>query len=157
MKKFSEITIEIHTFSFKKLHFKMSGKWQTFCLGLNELMSLRSLITLQWRHNGHHGVSNHQPHHCLLNYLFRCRSKKTSKLSVTGLCAGNSPVTVKFPAQMASKTEHVSICWRHHDLVQKAVTAFRLNLSCNFFFAILMKSLQNKINAWSCHFKKLEN
>ena len=28
---------------------------------------------------------------CLLNRLFRCRSKKTSKLRVTGLCAGNSP------------------------------------------------------------------
>ena len=31
--------------------------------------------------------------HC----LFRCRSKKTSKLRVTGLCAGNSPVTGEFP------------------------------------------------------------
>ena len=28
----------------------------------------------------------------LLNRLFGCRSKKTSKLRVTGLCAGNSPV-----------------------------------------------------------------
>ena len=33
---FSEILIEIHTFSFKKMHLKMSsGKWQPFCLGLN--------------------------------------------------------------------------------------------------------------------------
>ena len=31
--------------------------------------------TLQWRHNGRGGVSNHQPHDCLLNRLFRCRSK----------------------------------------------------------------------------------
>ena len=53
---------------------------------------------LRWRHNGHDGVSNHQPHHCLLNRLFGCRSKKTSKLRVTGLCAGNSPGTVhKWP------------------------------------------------------------
>ena len=43
---------------------------------------------LQWRHNGHDGVSNHQPHHCLLNRLFGCRSKKTSELCVTGLCVG---------------------------------------------------------------------
>ena len=42
--------------------------------------------TLQWRHNGRDGVSNHQPHDCLLNRLFRRRSKKTSKLRVTGLC-----------------------------------------------------------------------
>ena len=47
--------------------------------------------SLQWRHNEHHGVSNHQPHGCLLNSLFRRRSKKTSKLRVSGLCEGNSP------------------------------------------------------------------
>ena len=46
--------------------------------------------SLHWRHNDHDGVSNHQPHGCLLNRLFRCRSKKTSKLRVTGLCVGNS-------------------------------------------------------------------
>ena len=61
--------------------------------------------TLQWRHNGDDSVSNHQPHDCLLNRLFRCRSKKTSKLRVTGLCAGNSPVTGEFPTQMASNAE----------------------------------------------------
>ena len=48
--------------------------------------------SLQWHHNGRDSVSNHQPHDCLLNRLFRRRSKKTSKLRVTGLCAGNSPV-----------------------------------------------------------------
>ena len=36
--------------------------------------------SLQWRHNGRDGVSNHQRIACLLNRLFRCRSKKTSKL-----------------------------------------------------------------------------
>ena len=35
---FSEILCEIHTFSFKKMHFKMSSeKWRPFCLGLNVL------------------------------------------------------------------------------------------------------------------------
>ena len=42
--------------------------------------------TLQWRHNERDAVSNHQPHDCLLNCLFRRKSKKTSKLRVTGLC-----------------------------------------------------------------------
>ena len=64
---------------------------------------------LQWRHNGRDSVSNHQPHDCSLNRLFRRRSKKTSKLRVTGLCAGNSPVTGEFPAQMASNAENGSI------------------------------------------------
>ena len=44
----------------------------------------------------------------------RRRSKKTSKLRVTGLCEGNSPVTGKFPAQKASNAENVSISWRHY-------------------------------------------
>ena len=71
--------------------------------------------SLQWRHNGRDGVSNHRPRHCLLNRLFR--SKKTSKLRVTGLCVGNSPVTSEFPAQMASNTENVSIWWCHWYIV----------------------------------------
>ena len=40
--------------------------------------------TLQWRQSGR--VSNHQPNDCFLNNSFRRRSKKTSKLRVTGLC-----------------------------------------------------------------------
>ena len=45
---------------------------------------------------------------------FRRRSKKTSKLRVTGLCAGNSPLTGEFPTQKAINAENVSIWWRHH-------------------------------------------
>ena len=70
---------------------------------------------LLWRHNGRDSVSNHQPHDCLLNRLLRRRSKQTSKLCVTGLCAGNSPGTGEFLAQRASNAENVSIWWRHHD------------------------------------------
>ena len=69
---------------------------------------------LQWHHNGRDSVSNHQPHACFLNRLFRHRSKETSKLRVTGLCAGNSPEAGEFPAQMASNEENVSIWWRHY-------------------------------------------
>ena len=73
--------------------------------------------TLPWRHNGRDSVSNHQPHHCLLNRLFGRRSKKTSKLRVTGLCAGDSPGTGEFSIQMACNAENVSIWWRHHENV----------------------------------------
>ena len=48
---------------------------------------------LQWSHNGHDGVSNHRRLDCLLGL----KSKKTSKPRVTGLCEGNSPVTVNSP------------------------------------------------------------
>ena len=38
---FSEIWIEIHAFSFKKMHLKMSsGKWRPFCLSLNVLRGI---------------------------------------------------------------------------------------------------------------------
>ena len=77
-------------------------------------------MALQWRHNGRDSVSNHQPHDCLLNRLFRRRSKKTSKLRVTGFCAGNSPGTDESPAQMASCAENVSIWWRHHGVLRDA-------------------------------------
>ena len=77
---------------------------------------------LQWRHNDHEGVSNHQPRGYLLNRLFRRRSKKTSELRVTGLCARNSPVTGELPAQMASNAEYVSIWWRHHDHINSETT-----------------------------------
>ena len=82
--------------------------WQTFCNDWTHL-------TLYWRHNGHDSVSNHQLHDCLLKRLFRRKSKRTSKLRVTGLCAGKSPETGEFPAQMASYAENVSTWWRHHD------------------------------------------
>ena len=84
---------------------------------------------LQWRHNGHNGVSNHQPHHCLRKQLFRRRSKKMSKLRVTGLCVGNSPVTGEFPAQKASNAENVSIWWRYHDKGQVMWKRFQATTS----------------------------
>ena len=68
-------------------------------------------VTLQWRYNERDGVSNHQPHECLLNRLFRRRSKKTSKLRVTGLCAVNSPVTSEPVTR-----QNFSIWWLHHEV-----------------------------------------
>ena len=65
-----------------------------------------SMLSLRWRHNGRDSVSNHQHYDYLLNRLFRRRSKKTSKLRVTGHCVGNSSGTGEFPAQMASNAEN---------------------------------------------------
>ena len=87
----------------------------------NWVHRIRRIYSLRWRHNGLDSVSNHQPPGCLLNRLFRRKSKKTSKLRVTGLCAGNSPGTGEFSAQMASYAENVPIWWRHHDSVYRFV------------------------------------
>ena len=75
-----------------------------FCSGLDILLIIHE--SLQWHHNGRDGISNQQPQYCLLNRLFRRGSKKTSKHRVTGLCAGNSPVTGEFPAQKGSNAEN---------------------------------------------------
>ena len=75
----------------------------------------KETLLLPWRRNERDCVSNHQPFDCLLNCLFGHRLNNTSKLSVTALCEGNSPVTGEFPAQKSSNAENVSIWWRHHD------------------------------------------
>ena len=61
--------------------------------------------SLQWRHNERDGVFSHWRLDCLLNHLFRLIWKKTSKLHVTGLCEGNSPVN--YPHKGASNAENV--------------------------------------------------
>ena len=101
--------------------------------------------SLQWRHNGRDSVSNHQPHDCLLNRLFKCRSKETSKLRVTGLCAGNSPGTGGFPAQMASNAENVSIWWRRHDKIM--VTLVRSS-RIRFYFLQALIGVETPRNRW---------
>ena len=60
--------------------------------------------TLQRRHNERDGVSNHQPHECLLNRLFKAHMKQNIKAPRHW----PSPVTGEFPAQRASTAENVS-------------------------------------------------
>ena len=76
-----------------------------------EIGFLSLTSTLKWRHNEQGGVSNHRRPVCLLNR----RSKKISKLPVSGPCEENPPVTGGFPSQRASNAEDVSIWWRHHE------------------------------------------
>ena len=63
---FSEIFIEFYTFSFKKMHSKMSsGKWRPFCLSLNVLRQYIQII-----HSIHIGDEL-----ALLDYQIISRSK----------------------------------------------------------------------------------
>ena len=80
-------------------------------------------VSLQWCHNECNGVSNHRCLVCLLKSLFRNRSKKISKLSVTGLCEGNSLMISEFRTRRASNAENVSIWWCHHDSKNALVCA----------------------------------
>ena len=102
-------------------------------------------LSLQWRHDERHGIANHQPHNCLLNRLLRHRSEKTSKLRVSGLCEGNSPVTGEFPAQKANHAEIFSIQWRHH--VTLAATDREPSLHWRIF-SINLDHLFNLLFSW---------
>ena len=129
----------------------MPNRWINDGLGFPTHICItrpRWIKPLQWRHNGSDSVSNHQPHDCLLNRLFRRRSKKTPKFGVTGFCAGNSPGTGGFPTQMASYAENVSIWWRHHAvawhlgvklLPRSLLACHQLNAFIGFFKKIYLK------------------
>ena len=80
--------------------------------------------SLQWRHNGRHGVSSHRRLGCLLNRLFRLRSKKTSKLRVTGLCVGNSAMTGEFPARHHG--------FKHYAMLLAVLTTWNIGQSAEF-------------------------
>ena len=117
--KFNEIWIKMQQFFFiKENGFKnVVCRIASFFSRINMWISHRLAFPpppLRWRHKEHDGVWNHQPHDCLHTGFFGRRSKETPKLHVTGLCAGNSPVTSEFPAKMASNAENVSMWWRHH-------------------------------------------
>ena len=84
------------------LIFKFEDNWhRLFSMDTitDKPLHVEMVYSLWGRHNERDGVSNHQSHDCLLNRLFRRRSKKISKPRVTGLCEGNSPVTGEFPIQ----------------------------------------------------------
>ena len=81
----------------------------SYCLNQDQYGGIRKYCfdSLQRRHNEHDGVWNHQPYDCLLNYLFRRRTKKTSKLRVTGLCEGNLPVNSAQEGPVRQKCFHL--------------------------------------------------
>ena len=90
--------------------------------------SMDGLPSLQWCHNGHDGIWNHKSHDCLLNRSFRRTSKKTSKLCVTDLCKGNSPVT----GELSNKLlwgEFTSDQWIPHTKGQISRKCFHLMTS----------------------------
>ena len=91
------------------VYFSLSSIPASFCATL-DIGQVRITMTSQWV-----GWRLKSPASWLFTQSFiRAQIKETSKPRVTGLCAGNSPGTGEFPAQMASNAETVSIWWRHH-------------------------------------------
>ena len=77
------------------------------------------------------------------------KSKKTSKLRVTGLCAGNSPATSEFSAQMASITEKVSIWWCHHDVAQSHLNI--IFIDTNITQGLQVDKIFASVSLITCH------
>ena len=92
----------------------LPSKWRAFFKFKFQLLFYSCHCPLLRHHNGRDGVSNHQPHDCLLNRLFRRRSKKTSKLRVTGLCVGNSPHTWPVTRKMFPFNDVIMSWWLQH-------------------------------------------
>ena len=91
-------------------------------------------------YNERDGVSNNRPLSCLLNHLFRRRSKNASTFRLTGLCKGNRwfPTT---RGKYCGKYFHL-IWWRHH------VFGFDwLFKPCNVTFFIIKKTPWLKFHA----------
>ena len=77
------------------------------------------IIPLQWCHHECTCMSNNWHLLCFLNRSFRRRSKKISKLRVTGPCEENPLVTSGFPSQRPTYAENISVWWCQHALTLK--------------------------------------
>ena len=107
---------------FMKMYWNMLAKCQTICPVLKAHQSTYSPVvvtkssavgnthpycardeTLQWRHNGRDGVSNHQPLTIVYWTVY------------SGADPRHWQVTGEFPAQRVSNAENISILWRHRD------------------------------------------
>ena len=70
--------------------------------------------TLQWRHNEHNGVSNHQPHDVYLSVYWGADQRKHQSSVSLAFVRGIHRWTVNSPHKGASNAENVSIWWHHH-------------------------------------------
>ena len=87
-----------------------------------------------WRHN----VSNHRQFHCLLNSLLKLRTKKISKIRITGPLWGEQTLTGGFPSQRASDSKSITMSWRHHvptEMSTVALSSWRVWMKTNQKFA----------------------
>ena len=77
---FSEMLIRIHTFSFKKMHFKMSsGYWRPFCLDINVLIFAGCHCSqLQWHPSYVNVIFNRN--HCFDN----CKTWENHRMEEIG-------------------------------------------------------------------------
>ena len=108
-------------------------------------------VALRWRHNDHDGVSNHQPRGWLLNRLFTRRSKKTSKLRVTGLCTENSPGPVNSPHKGPVTRKMLPF----DDVIMDKYFYHSLSSGCNYLSMLVLKKWLTKCLSWAIDKQKI--
>ena len=113
-------------------------EWLVFKNGFTHTASI------PWRHNWVRWRLKSPASRLFAQLFIQARIKKTSKLHVTGIGAGNSPVTGEFPAQMASNAVNVSIWWRHHAIA--SINYFAKFLSCPKYFIQLFVTKKRNNN-----------
>ena len=113
---------------------------------------------LRWRHHGLDSVPNHQPHDCLLNRSFGHRSKKTSKLRVTGLCVGNSqgPVNSPHKGPVTRKMFPFDDAIMNKDLTARFFYKYDINVITKSFSPYFLKIMFLQMvfavqTAYTCH------
>ena len=87
-------------------------------------LSDMGLFSLQWRHNEHDGVSNHQPPDCLTQPSIQAQIKENIKAPRHWPLWGEFTGDRWTPRTRASNAENVSIWWRHHVLLLTGIIAW---------------------------------
>ena len=134
---------------------RLIGYWNgalvpTMCRSLILLMRTWSL---QWRHNDHDGVSNHQPHGCLFNQVYSGTDRRKHQSSASrAFACGEFTGSGEFPAQTASNAENVSIWWRHRGILGSGSTHETLSPGNNHVWPLCIPPscwYHRKLNCWT--------
>ena len=132
---------------------------------LNEVLCLTRISlfytcrkTVQWRHNGCDGVSNHQPYDCLFNRLFKAQIKENIKAPRHWPLCGEftgGPVNSPHKGPVTRKMfpfDDVIMWYGTGSVVSKTATSWTVNLYDDFLLPVTSGALQltwfNFFPAW---------
>ena len=104
-------------------HFPIIFRTAALALGQKIVINLKD--SFQWRHNGRDGISNHEPHQCLLNRLFMCRSKKYQSSASLALVRGIH----RWPVNSAHKWTVVRKMFPFDDVIILGKIVFHLTIT----------------------------
>ena len=120
-------------------------------------------LSLRWRHNGYDSDSNHQPHNCLLNRLFRHRSRKhqssVSLAFVWGIHRGpvNSPHKWPVTRKMFPFDDVIMNAKLHRNLSTRMQGMYHMSISLLNPFSFDDHSLTRLLVGWQLCWQPIRN